>query len=52
MLHYREILERELSEKDPNMFRKLLIEEMLANFRSQVLYGTKHIWEWEGFEIV
>ena len=45
MLYYREVLEREFCEKDPYMFRKLLIEEALANFRSQVLYGAKHPWE-------
>lgn len=52
LLHYREVLERELGEKAPDILRKLLVEETLANFRSQVLYGAKHIWEWEGAEIV
>jgi len=52
ILHYREILEKELNEEDPDIFRELLIEEKLANFRSQVLYGAKHLWEWEGSEIV
>jgi len=52
LLHYREVLERELREKDPNILRRLLTEERLANFRSQTLYGAKHLWDWEGSEIV
>ncbi len=52
LTYYREILERELQKKYPDALRKLLLEEMLANFRSQVLYGAKHTWEWEGSEIV
>ncbi|MDH5690573.1 MAG: DNA double-strand break repair nuclease NurA [Candidatus Bathyarchaeota archaeon] len=52
LTYYREVLERELREKHPDALRKLLVEEMLANFRSQVLYGAKHLWDWEGSEIV
>jgi hypothetical protein len=52
MLHFREVLERELYEKDPDMFRKLLTEERLANFRNQILYGAKHLWDWEESEVV
>jgi len=52
LLYYRDFLERELREKNPKVLRKLSQEEMLANFRSRILYGTKHIWELEGFETV
>jgi hypothetical protein len=43
LTYYREILERELRKEHPDALRKLLTEEMLANFRSQVLYGAKHV---------
>lgn len=52
LTYYREVLERELREKHPDAFRKLLVEEMLANFRSQVLYGVKRLWDWGDSEIV
>jgi len=45
LLYYRDLMEGELKKRDPNILRKVLTEETLASFRSQVLYGLKNPWE-------
>lgn len=49
LLHYRDVVKREVHACDPDVLRKVLIEEVLANFRDQAFYGLKNPWEVQEF---